>query len=242
MDQQQSSSNRAGSTFIKCVGCAKLVRLPADPDPNAIVRCPRCDETYPIGVLLEGEIPELEIVDSEPIKEDQPTAPEVNIQTDEQNRFIVAPALAKGAKREKRRRPTGSRSNGQAGREHASGSDAGGRRRSESSQRKRRQPAKKPPSSGGEIFKIVLGAVMAPPVAQLVIWWGLQLDPLNLGPTVSKAIPIAVPAVFHADADGDEDAKTENDSDGNENSSNTEPDSPSDDEKKNKGDQSGWSG
>ncbi len=39
---------------------------------------------------------------------------------------------------------------------------------------------------------------MAPPFAQIVIWWGLQLDPLNLGPTVAKVVPVVVPVKFHA--------------------------------------------
>lgn len=38
---------------------------------------------------------------------------------------------------------------------------------------------------------------MAPPVAQLVIWWGLQMDPLNLGPKFASVIPAVVPEKFH---------------------------------------------
>lgn len=45
-----------------------------------------------------------------------------------------------------------------------------------------------------EILKIAFGAFLALPVAQLIIWWGLSVDPLKLAPTVAKAIPFIVPA------------------------------------------------
>jgi len=45
-----------------------------------------------------------------------------------------------------------------------------------------------------EIAKIAFGALLALPVAQLIIWWGLSVDPLKLAPTVAKAIPFVVPA------------------------------------------------
>lgn len=239
MDPQQPPSNRAGSTFVKCVGCEKLVRLPSDPDPNAIVKCPRCEETYPIGVLLDAEIPELEIVE---IESSQPAQeiPKINIETDEQNRFIVAPALAKGAKRPQRRRSTTTSTNGHV----VSESDyVGDNKRSERSPRKPRQSKKKPPGSRGEVFKIVLGALMAPPVAQLVIWWGLQLDPLKLGPIVAKVVPVIVPLNFH----GEQEEGTEKDSkEGESTSSDSELDSsgerpalPSDDQSTT--DRQGWS-
>ena len=55
-------------------------------------------------------------------------------------------------------------------------------------------------SSGGfELVKIVLGAALALPVAQLLIWWFAGTDPLNLGPTVSRIMPFVVPAEFQPD-------------------------------------------
>lgn len=45
-----------------------------------------------------------------------------------------------------------------------------------------------------EIAKIAIGALLALPVAQLIIWWGLSVDPLKLAPTIAKSIPFVVPA------------------------------------------------
>lgn len=44
-----------------------------------------------------------------------------------------------------------------------------------------------------EIAKVILGALLALPVAQLIIWWVLAVDPLQLAPSVAKVVPFAVP-------------------------------------------------
>jgi hypothetical protein len=53
-----------------------------------------------------------------------------------------------------------------------------------------------------EIGKVILGALLALPVAQLIIWWVLSVDPLQLAPAVAKVVPFAVPAkVLEAEQD-----------------------------------------
>ena len=226
MEKQNPQSSSAASTFVKCLGCNKLVRLPANPDPNAMARCPRCGDTYQIGELLDAEIPELELLDSRPqpnsagpaivsFEAKNENEPVEKVPTDEFNRFVVAPALAKGAKRKKRRRSRSSsesesstaskssaeksdrsesRSSSESSRSSRSSSSSSSSRRSSS-----RRPTKKPDSGFGEVVKIILGAMLAPPVAQLVIWWALGLDPLGFGPPTSKFVPPLVPAKFHAE-------------------------------------------
>lgn len=44
-----------------------------------------------------------------------------------------------------------------------------------------------------EIGKVVLGGLLALPVAQLIIWWVLAVDPLQLAPSVAKVVPFVVP-------------------------------------------------
>lgn len=218
MEKQNPQPSGVASTFVKCLGCAKLVRLPAGPDPNAMARCPRCGETYQIGELLDSEIPELEVLGTKSqsssagpsivsFESKNENAPAESIPKDEFNRFVVAPALAKGAKRKKRRRSrssSGSKSPGavkpiveQSDRSER-GSSSGSSRSSSSSRSSRRLP-RKADSGFVEVVKIIFGAMMAPPVAQLVIWWVLGLDPLGLGPATSKFVPPLVPATFHAE-------------------------------------------
>lgn len=45
-----------------------------------------------------------------------------------------------------------------------------------------------------EIAKVVAGALLALPVSQLIIWWGLGLDPFGIGPSVGRVAPFVVPA------------------------------------------------
>jgi hypothetical protein len=59
--------------------------------------------------------------------------------------------------------------------------------------------------SGLELTKIILGAVLALPVAQLLIWWFAGTDPLNLGPMVSRIAPFVVPAEFQPEKQKDKD-------------------------------------
>ncbi len=66
-------------------------------------------------------------------------------------------------------------------------------------------------SSGGlEMTKVILGAALALPVAQLLIWWFAGTDPLNLGPTVSRIMPFVVPSEFQPDKQQDKDEFFEN--------------------------------
>ena len=63
--------------------------------------------------------------------------------------------------------------------------------------RKRRSPSlgrKKNPKA--EMVKMVLGGLLALPIAQLIIWWGLQQDPLKLAPTVDSVFPYVLPTKF----------------------------------------------
>ena len=46
----------------------------------------------------------------------------------------------------------------------------------------------------GELWRIVLGGLLALPIAQLILWWGFAVDPLGLGPKVYPYAPAVVPA------------------------------------------------
>jgi hypothetical protein len=65
-----------------------------------------------------------------------------------------------------------------------------------SSQRQRRMREERKSNPVIEVIKIILGGLLAFPIAYLILIWGVGQDPLNLGPTISKAIPFAVPKKF----------------------------------------------
>ena len=144
-------------------------------------------------------------------------------------RFEVSPILSKGAKR-RRRRGSSSRStsdsekqNGFRGQPSSEGAppmvefdssvaqkpNLEGELRRAREQRSKRSSRKHSHgfSSSGkfEIAKVLLGAAMALPVAQMMIWWWISVDPLNLGPPVSRVIPAIVPVKFqYREADEDQ--------------------------------------
>ncbi len=56
---------------------------------------------------------------------------------------------------------------------------------------RRRKPKTKVTS--GDFVKVMLGGMLAFPVAQAILWWGFHRDPLSLGPKVASAVPFIVP-------------------------------------------------
>ncbi len=64
--------------------------------------------------------------------------------------------------------------------------------------RRRRKPKTK--FTRADFVKIIVGGLMAFPVAQLIIWWGFAKDPLQLGPRVAAAVPFIVPRPFRGEA------------------------------------------
>jgi hypothetical protein len=72
-----------------------------------------------------------------------------------------------------------------------------------SSQRQRRMREERKRNPVIEVIKIILGGLLAFPIAYLILIWGVGQDPLNLGPTISKSIPFAVPKKFQQSDDQD---------------------------------------
>jgi len=115
-----------GSTIVgNCIACNGLVRVPAKANANASVRCPHCQETFPLMKLLENAVPEVEVIQQPgptvpaptPTPTPTPTAkPELYIdQTaetgkDASGKFVVPSQLAKGARRRKSSRSKSGRS------------------------------------------------------------------------------------------------------------------------------------
>ena len=62
--------------------------------------------------------------------------------------------------------------------------------------KKRRHRKPKTKLTRGDFVKIVLGGLFAFPVAQLILWWGFQRDPLRLGPQVATVAPFVVPRML----------------------------------------------
>jgi glutaredoxin len=107
---QSSSSIIVGN----CLACEGLVRVPATMNAKSTVRCPHCQETFSLLVLLDQAVPELEIVDAdEKAGSDKPELyidKQLRDQKDGTGKFVVPSQLAKGARRRGRSRRSKSRS------------------------------------------------------------------------------------------------------------------------------------
>lgn len=104
------------STIVgNCIACQGLVRVPSTINAQSNVRCPHCQETFAIGILLDQLVPELEIIspnesDSENDKPPLYIDKQVDQLKDDAGKFVVPSQLAKGARRRGRSKSRRSRS------------------------------------------------------------------------------------------------------------------------------------
>ncbi len=91
--------------------------------------------------------------------------------------------------------------------------DDGGRVRREPPTRPKNRPRKKSDGGGFEMVKIILGAMLALPVAQLLVWWVFGQDPLDFGPGVGAVLPAVVPADLRGEGQDDATNETSNNDD-----------------------------
>ncbi len=183
--------------------------IPNSQDP---VSCPKCEQTFQIPKGLEadgslacphcaGEITVEEILATagssaafKTAKSSPDTTDPVIIETDnrgatrafDEGNFVI-PKPLKTATRRQGNRPTVKK------RELSEKKVFGKSKRRRSKKRKSYEPA-----TGSEIIKIIFGGILALPIAQLILWWGFQQDPLQLAEPVSKVIPLIVPPKMQA--------------------------------------------
>ena len=143
-----------------CVSCEGLVRVSSKTKANANVRCPHCQHTFSLAALLESAVPEVEIIPnattatatpssaapaytpaptSDPVKRELYIDKNVETGKDASGKFVVPSQLAKGARRRKSSRRSGSSSrDGSRSSSRRSDSESSSRRNnSESSSRHR---------------------------------------------------------------------------------------------------------
>ena len=108
MDSEQFSVGQSQTVVGTCVKCSGLVRIPLTANPRAVVRCPRCQETFPLGEILEKAAPSLEVVEQSPPRHAEPGSeiPEAEVGTynPENGRFEVPAIIQRNTKFKRRRR------------------------------------------------------------------------------------------------------------------------------------------
>ena len=219
-----TAKNKTESIIIgNCLGCQGLVRIPAVANAKSTVRCPHCGQSYPLQKILIESVPELELLGPESQDVVPQVDQQIKVEKKDdkpREKFVVPVQLSKGAKRNHRHRSRSERSGGKDRPTQASVA-VNTSRRSENidfsassaaslkgvadthSRSSRREAGKthscaivrrRQNSSLGETTKILIGGLLAFPIAYLLVFWVFQQDPLNLGPTIGRVVPFAVPA------------------------------------------------
>ncbi|MFK7768473.1 MAG: hypothetical protein AB8B55_14725 [Mariniblastus sp.] len=210
------------SIIANCLNCHGLVRVPMKSPANSTVRCPRCNISYTLAQILNESIPELEVMlEPELVPSIDKGAERKSSESleDDDSKFVVPIQLAKGAQR-KSRRHRSSESNGSSSRSSSRRRGASSHRRSRRESRTEeptavaksfssssiqagRSSSRKSNSTNGalEVAKVVVGGLLAIPIAYLLIMWLFNKDPLSIAPSISNTVPFAVPNSLRPDDD-----------------------------------------
>jgi hypothetical protein len=158
-------------TIIRCPRCRDEVSVPQGATSRALVRCPLCLEQYLLSEALNNAPPALVIIGGEV-----------------EQAAIVSPAA------DEEYRLTGSQGPSAAYQAAAAGSPT------TAAVRPAVRTAPRPrPRQGNPLLLLINyvgGGVMGLALGLLVLWWGFQRDPLELGPTFAAYTPWIVPVQF----------------------------------------------
>ncbi len=182
---------------VNCLECEQPFRLPKNAAEIETLECPHCQQNLDMEQLLASIAEEMNIPTAAVVKQKDDKTTEVNDEIgvvdkdaepatkspqsfDDQDYVIPKPL-----KTAERRRRMSSQSV----------------RRHKKNEKKRQFEKKSNPLV--EFGRIAFGAVLAIPVAQLVLWWVIGIDPFTIAPKVSEYVPIIVPASLQPKSEDD---------------------------------------
>ena len=153
-----------------CPKCHDQVTLPNDASGQTRVRCPLCQAEYSFSELLNRLPPALIVLDAPSIT---PAAGPGRPEDDEYALVVEEDEPHPAVSQVRLQRPV------------------------TTAAQSRSRAARPQSSMFWEATKVALGALLAIPLAQLILWYlpgSWQRDPLDLGPRVSRYVPWVVPA------------------------------------------------
>jgi hypothetical protein len=184
-------------TIANCPRCREQVTVPECANPEATVRCPLCQDEFPLAEALRELPPALIVLNdgdetSSPVAATEETPwPAFDLDADDADEVSLAPAEGVSPAA-----PFDFTSGSATGSSATGGSTSTATIRPSSRTRK---PKGSPIKS---ILSIVIGGMMAFPIAQLILWYlpgDLKRD-FGAGPVVAQYVPQIVPMKFRGDA------------------------------------------
>ncbi len=171
-------------TIVACPRCADSVVLPGRASRRATVRCPLCQEEFPLAELLDKMPPALIVVDDPDAVAAMPLTEMAAPASD------AAPLLLEPESRGGGFAPLSIETAASA----APATTAARRRRPAAAKRKPKSPV-------AEFVKIVLGGVAGLVIAQVILWWigsakewpSKRADISGLAPKIAPYVPWIVP-------------------------------------------------
>ena len=186
-------------TVASCPSCHESVTIPVDATPESVVRCPFCHEDFELKSFLNQLPPSLIVLDHGLL---------------DHGLLDHGSGIRMGESERSAEQADASSSNVlgafvDVGEPHeSSGSLPAFDFTPEPVDKEASRDTAGLPKARGqknatvELVKIVAGALLAIPAAQLILWWGVpgsyKRDLLGIGPAVSRVVPWAVPRRFHA--------------------------------------------
>jgi hypothetical protein len=225
---QPAIAGRRDALITTCPACNQLAQLPAAISIESVVQCPTCKSRYPVRAVLPEDVPELTVVSAdgeqlfgpmgtgprppqagmgETARAEDPPQPVVI------GRLEVNEILRNGARRKRNRSQR---------RESPSTSQESDLVQPLGPPRRKPHHGRPGRSSAGETWdrivknesrvrnpqlemvKVLVGALAALPVAQLIIWWVMGLDPFHMAPAVRQYLPALVPPSLRQEAESEE--------------------------------------
>ncbi len=182
----EESGSRSKAIPLNCPECKGLFRIETNVSADAAVVCPHCDAELNIERLLD-DLPVANVTaasrhESPPpiVSTDKPASNRPSIAFDDQAFTIPKPLKTTRRSHSHSHSPRSSSNTSRTG----------------NSSNVRSESFRKSGSALPDLVKIVLGGLMALPIAQLILWWVFALDPLGLAAPVASKVPLIVPPAW----------------------------------------------
>jgi len=218
-----ASDKKSNFFFANCLHCEGIIRVPIKVRADSIVNCPHCDSRFQLTDFMdqipEVQVNSgLEFNGNGALSTDEFQIETASGTEQQDGKFVVPPQLAAGIKKRRRRRRRSSESAESATRADANQqiSEAEEHRRNRRDERaqkerekiqlqrenaavtvdphkRRTRPAAPKRNPILEGIKILLGGLLAAPIAYLLLMWLFSKDPLGLSPTIYNYAPLLVP-------------------------------------------------